>query len=221
MSEVFKPILFQGEMVRAILNGSKTQTRRLIKHHHAFKDYPDKLSEEEIKERRNAPLSIPAGYEERCIEYLVKNCKFKVGQVLWVRETWMHHPNNRGEFKYQSTASKQYLEEWPKCWNPSIHMPKEAARIFLMVKSVRVERLQSISPADAIAEGIQEFTKDGNVMKYGIDGWDWGTMPRTPEAGYKALWESINGAGSWETPQWVWVIEFEHLKDFKNPWNNG
>lgn len=176
-----KPILFSTEMVRAILEGRKSQTRRVIK------PQPDG----EIK--ANIPYEFYGTKTERIFTdtkaYLAP-CS--VGDILWVRETWAKDDT----YYYKADGSCG-----SRCgkWKPSIHMPKEAARIWLEVTDVRVERLQEITEEDARAEGA---------------------LPTREERGYNCcrdefitLWDSINskrGYG-WDTNPWVWVIEFERI----------
>jgi len=100
-------------------------------------------------------------------------------------------------------------------WTPSIHMPRWASRITLEITSVRVERLQDISEADAIAEGIERLDYQGQTSwrDYSLND-EWAAispMLDSPIASYKTLWESLNGKGSWDLNPWVWVIEFKKV----------
>ena len=170
-----RPILFSAPMVRALLAGTKTQTRRIIKPQHlAF-----------FNQDAAAMLS---DWNERPLPY------GQPGDRLWVRETFGHFECNQ-HFKpgcnvyYRADGNCLELEPW----RPSIHMPRWASRITLEITSVRVERLQDISEADAIAEGVY-------------------TDPACPAYdAYAQLWDEINGLGSWEANPWVWVIEFRRL----------
>ena len=154
-----KPIIFSTPMVQAILDGKKTQTRRVIK----IDDAPE-----------NWKISIAGTSIVRTEPYDVKLPRYAAGDILWVRETWA---DVFGKYEYRADYSesentyrvKRYGTTIAK-WRPSIHMPREAARIFLRVTNVRVERLLDISEADAIAEGIESFRPvpgDGSpVTKY-------------------------------------------------------
>lgn len=163
-----KPILFSAPMVQAILKGQKTQTRRVVKDPHAI----DLL---EMGQPNNA-LSL---------------CSRRPGDILWVRETWQHtkvlnlHPTDDC-YGYVYRADGQPWEDYEGwTWKPSIFMPKEACRIFLKVTDVRLERLQSISEADARAEGFDSVDS------------------------FFALWQKLNGTESLAANPWVWVYEFE------------
>lgn len=202
-----KPILFKTEMVQAILNGSKTQTRR--KNNHPY------FSEEELLEH-----TLPA-YEK--------------GDILWVRETFEFVPVQTApldldsdvqfKIKYKADSSESFNK-----WKPSIHMPKEAARIFLEVTDVRLERLQDISEADAADEGVtlDEHGRRGYTCylcdsylrgKGGHVGADYlcrdGIYLSTKES-FHSLWLSIHGPGSWEANPFVWVYEFKQTEKPKN-----
>lgn len=146
----------------------------------------------------------------------------EVGDRLWVRETFCpvypQDPSyNGGEpIEYDYAATYQHGDRLgdslgvKKVWKPSIHMPRVASRILLEVTGVRVERLQDISEADAIAEGIENNPR---LDPAGRCHWRVYGKPSTgtnvPEASYQSLWEDINDPGSWDTNPWVWVIEFK------------
>ena len=190
-----RPILFRTEMVRAILDGRKIQTRRVVKNPENY--YMDEMLDGlwPYKSLGN-PAKCPYG---------------KVGDVLWVRETWAplgDYPLCNYTFMYKADVSKPYSK-----WKPSIHMPFAAARIFLRIKSVRVERLQDIDWKEAKAEGIQQFWMYGGVSVIGVPGL---IYPKPNQAwtyteAFSKLWESINGPESWESNPWVWVVEFEPI----------
>ena len=179
-----KPIIFSTEMVRAILDGRKTQTRRVIK------PQPESMKDGKLPK-----------------------CPYQPGDILWVRETWyyeehMHEltagdpdlPSGRYKHRYICKASDPDYPVGNKGWRPSIHMPREAARLFLLVKAVRVERLQEITEEDVLAEGC------------GLASWTQDDWPKT--AGFAQLWDSLNakrGYG-WKNNDWVWVIEFERTE---------
>lgn len=180
----FKPILFSTEMVKAILSGSKVQTRRVVKEEHA----PVKISKDnQYLMPLDRLLSCPYG---------------QVGDVLWVRETMVLNKNSQtywpvaDGYKRSISALTNKPFESEKVV-PSIHMPKEACRLFLKIKSIRVERLQDISRGDAMAEGCP-FPNIKNQTN--------------PKQWFEDLWISINGKESWYLNPWVWVIEFERIE---------
>ena len=181
-----RPILFSTEMVSAILANRKTQTRRIVKGIALDWLAPDMFTPKFVASEDNKVC--PYGYEN---------------DILWVRETWALY--NLGGQKYIYKADNvEYAN--PK-WKPSIHMPKEACRIRLKIKSVRVERLSDISEQDAIAEGIELIgSRWKQYLKTRLD-----KTVESPKYSYITLWESINGAMSWEKNPWVWVIEFEGI----------
>ncbi|GGX01649.1 hypothetical protein [Undibacterium macrobrachii] len=214
-----RPILFSAPMVRALLDGTKTQTRRI-----AHSDSTEML--------RPSPF-VKSGIET-IHGYEVKNPYGNQGDQLWVRETYgievRSYGGGTGEF-YAYRATKPdavYCKEAsgttiPIKWIPSIHMPRKACRITLEITSIRVERLQDISKEDAITEGLSTISKDGKTWKYGIpdrdglpgrdnDGWPWSDWEEDPRLAYKKLWERINGTGSWDANPWVWVIEFKRVE---------
>jgi len=183
-----KPIIFSTEMVQAILAGRKTMTRRAVPLRivHQF-DWTKGLSDAVFVEQATGDVydaCYPAPY--------------KVGSVLYVRETWY-----LDDFGYQFRVCDNgqiFYDDGSTKWKPSIHMPKEAARIFLKVTEVRCERLRDITEEDAIAEGV----------RIGIGG-----MPFfSCKDAYAALWDSLNekrGYG-WEINPWVWVYTFERIE---------
>lgn len=208
-----KPILFNTEMVRAILDGRKSCTRRINKdandyvvpdmdfydsdkrtyavHNYSDKEHTDKLSTAE------------------------RTCPICPGDILYVRETWCALPVNeaghmRGHCVYYYRADGELRPEgWRGTWHPSIHMPKEAARIWLKVTDVRVERLQEISEDGAKAEGAN-FKNGKNV---GFEE----KMNRTAIERFAEIWNStIKKADldryDWDANPWVWVIEFERCE---------
>lgn len=192
-----RPILFSTEMVHALLAGRKTQTRRIVK---------------------PQPPAPECSYSA-----LLKKCPYgQPGDLLWVRETWAWDGQTSftdlqaiGNFWYKADDTGYS----PAKWKPSIFMPKEAARIFLRITDVRVERLQDISEEDAKAEGAQPSSHRCGGFGYYEAGGDvhececQGFIENSPAIeGYKWLWESINGAGSWGANPWVWVISFERCE---------
>lgn len=213
-----RPIIFNADMVRAILDGRKTQTRRPVKPiKHPFGHW---LSVDDVAGEMiggTGAVSCPFGLKR---------------QRLWVRETWNHanYPGCNYEAGTPVFYRADYLNDpwgadWERNpegmrrkWRPSIHMPRTASRINLEITEVRVERLQDISGNDAIAEGLVTLSKDcGRTWKYGLPdsdglphgaGWAWRDWEQDPRCAYKRLWESIYGADSWAENPWVWVVEF-------------
>jgi hypothetical protein len=191
------PILFNTEMVQAILDGRKTQTRRICKHQYWSHSELTDVNRNGIFQKVDRRVSCPYG---------------NVGDVLWVRETWcLTTPYGPEEyyFGYKTSsqteikASEKYNYYSPDEWKPSIHMPKEACRIFLRITNIRVERLQDISEDDAIKEGVQKIA-------YGYKHYTFkGASAEHARHSFLTLWKSINGSESWEANPWVWVIEFE------------
>lgn len=195
-----KPILFNTEMVRAILDGRKTATRRLIKPQPLFKN--DIIYRHENGKWYISPDNDNFGESE------IKS-KYQTGDILYARETWSYlwsaeNPKTR-RFVYRATDTYSFAEKYIAKfkWHPSIHMPKEAARIFLRVKDVRVERLQEITDEQAIAEGIipQKLVAGKTI---------------SPKYSFVNLWDSTLKPANldrygWEVNPWVWVIEFERI----------
>jgi len=178
-----RPILFSGEMVRATLNGLKTQTRRIIKPQ-------PKLSDKITKITNMVPGFVDAtGGEFRCPYG-------KVGDRLWVRETFVI--TGIGACFYRADGEIE-VRDW--VWRPSIFMPREYSRISLEITNVRAERLQDISEEDAQAEGV----------RLGFDWIDnLPVLPANFRAGFRLLWNSINTKRGydWDSNPWVWVVEF-------------
>lgn len=208
-----RPILFNTEMVRAILDGRKNVTRRVMK--------PQPVLNGCFWEWGGARWSdtIPSFTPLPC-HSLYNRAPFHVGDTLYVRETWTEIPDLFGEFpqyiyranysvdelKYEETPEELYTD-FPSCvrWKPSIHMPKEAARIFLRVKNVRLERMQAISADECAMEGIWPLYA-GPI----------GGREEYYKTAFEKLWDStikqedIQTYG-WEANPWVWVIEFERI----------
>ncbi|HGW4611669.1 TPA: hypothetical protein ACNIE9_003004 [Enterobacter chengduensis] len=209
-------MIFNGEMVLAILDGRKTQTRRIIKPQPEV-TLSGGLSGTWLSRPLNG-LLLPK------IEDIAIHCPFGVvGDRIWVRETWARYniDQDRHDIAYRATTPDDWPEEGR--WRPSIHMPRWASRITLEITDVRVERLNSINEHDAIAEGLAEISKDRRTYKYGVPdrdgypgtddcGWPWHEWERYPISAYSKLWESIYGDDSWQANPWVWVIEFKRME---------
>ena len=171
-----KPIIFSTEMVQAILSGRKTQTRRVITRLFRLMGGPDgiKLGGKPVGQAGNK--SNPLGFMTGCG---IERPPYELGDILWVRETWAQVNSVKGELRYTYKAKNPNNAMVHK-WRPSIHMPKEATRIFLQVTNVRVEQLQDITEADAEAEGCQPMTTP-RIAGVG----------RTYMQGFAELWDSI------------------------------
>jgi len=197
-------------MVQAILEGKKTQTRRVIKPQPVFEGGYDYPHENEL----GIFWKKEESYES--IEAFTVDCPYgKPGDTLWVRETWQLLPSGFDEIppemNYIYRATDKLSSECTK-WRPSIFMPRTAARLFLTVTNVRVERLQEITKEDARAEGINVGTVDTEKYEkstaYRI------FTDNLPIARFGDLWNSINtkrGYG-WEKNPWVWIVEFKKIE---------
>ena len=184
-----KPILFNTDMVRAILEGRKTVTRRVVR----LKELDEVLSSPARKENPDVP-------DSRFIECLC-TAPYEAGDILWVRETWQ--AKRGGGYLYKADTVKSFdlyitpdgrvVNEIP--WCPSIHMPREAARIFLRVTDVRVERLQKITYDEAIREGADRGRALNNFE------WIWNHTIKPADL----------PTYGWEANPWVWVIMFERV----------
>jgi hypothetical protein len=218
-----RPILFNGLMARALLDGRKTQTRRIVKLPHA-----NPLGKWEVvpwggpnggatREGHTVPFQNAIGHSRTgeifCCPY------GQPGDRLWVRETFVqgYPSDDDGRLLQYDDDGKEFpINTWYRAtdpglawvdddgftsdvkvpWKPSIHMPRAVSRITLEIVSVRVERLQDISDADALAEGVDRTNT---------------SIPGYAKERYHQLWESINGDGSWEANPWVWVVEFKRI----------
>lgn len=212
-----KPILFNGDMVRAILEGRKTVTRRVIK-----PQFKISLEGTEFECRHEKGFRDMGNNEWACRQcgYGVKaitggswiHAPYCPGDIMYVRETWHKYEKRIGKGEnshmaefYGYKASVANSEDASEKWRPSIHMPKEAARIWLRVVSVRVERLQDITSEEAWKEGARCTCMypvpdcAGNKAEF-IKIWDF-TIPK----------EAIQYYG-WNANPWVWVIEFERCE---------
>ncbi|OUY78126.1 hypothetical protein BLL03_05200 [Klebsiella pneumoniae] len=206
-------MIFNGEMVRALLSGRKTQTRRHIKWKQTrFTEIG------ELEDGSKWPWSEDA--EHACDFW--HPCPFgAVGDRIWVRETWARYniDQNCHDIAYRATTPADWPEEGR--WRPSIHMPRWASRILLEITDVRVERVNAISPEDAESEGLERTNFTGFGDEPGLPSYpepdvyfdplkkQWKEYP--PEA-FAGLWESIYGEGSWQANPWVWVIEFKRIE---------
>ena len=189
-----RPILFSAPMVRAILDGRKTQTRRIAK-----------VTDKDCKPGMITPL---AGFVPRTIANHISYCPYgKTGDRLWVRETFKQY---NGIISYK--ADGNWISDFNDIdnfnphenikWKPSIHMPRSASRILLEITGVRVERLKDISEEDAMAEGVDG---ENEAAKIGAEWYE------KPKRAYRRLWEQIDGPGSWDLNPLVRVVEFRRI----------
>lgn len=188
-----RPILFSAPMIRALLDGRKTQTRRIVK-------LPDDgVSTEMIDGWPHACNHLGLWFD--------RNDYGRPGDLLWVREmfgdrAWYSDLGliNKNRFYYAADGKRN---EWK--YKPSIHMPRIASRLTLEITDVRVQRLQEINENDAIAEGIER-------LDYGWQVYDESNNQKpfaSPISSYASLWRSINGVGSWDVNPWVWALTFK------------
>ena len=216
-----RPILFSASMVRALLDGSKTQTRRVMKpqpepspHRPGDYEWPCNAFQSMVSVADTRAPGAHGMAGDACPHG-------GHGDHLWVRETFGYvspnehqRPLSECRIEYRAdlpAGSTDRPGGWPatECvgdlarprWRPSIHMPRVASRILLEIVSVRVERLNDCSDADARAEGTPGG--HGVIPSYNYNA--------TPSEHFSHLWESINGAGSWASNPWVWVIEFKRV----------
>jgi hypothetical protein len=188
-----RPILFSGPMVRAILAGRKTMTRRVVKPQ-PYLLYRPETYKVVVDEYGQARWMDEEGHSEHTRGWdnpAYLECPYGMpGDRLWVRETW----------RFGGCGDKQYRADGEvplRCkWKPSIFMPRWASRITLEITGVCVDRLQDISVNDAREEGISEKECP-----------NWHAV-----TDFAALWESINGRESWDANPWVWVVEFRKVQ---------
>jgi len=214
-------------MVRAILSGAKTQTRRMLNGHPEgawISDGLGRITSKHPKQGRFG-LFVRRGVGTDFPELDIVPCPYGgPGDRLWVRENFCpiypQDPTYNGgrpiEYDYAATYEHGYrLGDSlgiKKKWKPSIHMPRDASRITLEITSVRVERLGSINASDAKAEGIEGQTECGPWRNYMREGyWFPEGKDIAPQLSFASLWHSINGPDSWAANPWVWVIEFKRV----------
>jgi hypothetical protein len=232
-----RPILFSAPMVRAVLSGAKTQTRRPV----TARGWDPQELPFVGQVDHGAKVGLNAYFKSGVDGFGVACPYGRVGDRLWVREAWS--PDHihvypcwtyvyRADSQFDHVNTKEHLSECRyeregvkhfEClacesfkWRPSIHMPRQASRILLEVTSVRVERLQKISEADAIAEGISG-PHDVGYTAYRVPE---DSKPRYSSAAgaFEALWDSINSKRApWASNPWVWVIGFKRISPAGTP----
>lgn len=206
---MIKPMLFNTDMVRAILEGRKTVTRRAVKPQpkggHSVLDYDDEAHTADILCGNGGEGGVFADWAETV------KAPCWPGDILWVRETWCESLGKAGKYFYRAYAGprdemKEYAHSFNR-WRPSIHMPREAARIFLRVKDVRVERLQDMRLKDCEKEGVQlNFIENGDLVM----------GPIRAREQFSGVWDSTikpkdRPTYGWAANPWVWAIEFERI----------
>lgn len=200
---MYRQIPFNSEMVRAILDGRKTQTRRKVKPQPVFRE-----GEYGIPVRCDDESFVFQIMPYECIYEQGRIPPYLSGDTLWVRETWCpcasidSYLDDKKLFAYRADYGEHCSVPWK--WKPSIHMPKEAARIFLKVKDVHMEQLQGISAADIRAEGLSSMCAFVGDMEIALPEW-------------RNLWNSTIKKSDlekygWDANPWVWVIEFERCE---------
>lgn len=193
-----KPILFDTEMVRAILEGRKSCTRRICKDANEY-TVPD-MDFYNADRRTYAVHNFVDKEHTEQLSTAERTCPICTGDILYVRETWKKAPNG---YYYYEDWQRNDIADVTK-WKPSIHMPKGAARIWLKVTDVRVERLQEITIDDIRNEGLSSMAVHAGDMEIAIEEW-------------KNLWNSTIKKSDldrygWDANPWVWVIEFERCE---------
>lgn len=195
-----KPILFNTDMVKAILDGRKRVTRRVVK------PQPEAIyvhgKQRDIINRNEIAFKVMNQGGKDC--YMIP--PYQPGDILYVRETWNRNEYGTG-YPWLYKASPEYNDFEPYNWKPSIHMPKEAARIWLKVTDIRVERLQDITEEHAKSEGengLKYNSKTGEELSAALDWFPftWNNTIKKPDL-YRY---------GWEANPWVWVIEFERCE---------
>jgi hypothetical protein len=212
----YHPILFSGPMVKAILDGRKTQTRRVIRHLFSVPPdwYPDRYNKTD-----QWTFWGPRGTPEsgKCSLPLFRCPYGQPGDRLWVREAWSPWANRPAIIYRADNVIREYSDPLPHLltmymdddnngWRPSIHMSRWASRLTLEITGVRVERVQEISEGDAKDEGV--YVNAHGV--WSVDGVGWYSCP---SGCFRDRWNALNGKRNfgWEENPWVWVIEFRRL----------
>jgi hypothetical protein len=238
----FRPMLFPTPMVQALLNGTKTQTRRIIKEQYKWDDFRILTNSNDDFLRICEVVNGPNGntYMERDAKKLPIN----IGDIIWVRETcaetcdefgspiivyktgnprWIGLDDDGENQLLGENKCEWSLDNYPACgkWTPSLFMKKWQCRLWLKVINVRVERLQEISEEDAKNEGIERWTDErlnSKPVRYAVYFQDCkpeDAMSYTscPIDSYETLWQKINGKDSWYKNPFVWVYDFEVMRE--------
>jgi hypothetical protein len=189
-------------MVRALIAGTKSQTRRVVKAPGWDPASPEYGGLTGIKQHADERIGLQAYFwhARSALAHGVRCPYGQPGDRLWVRETWRRYGDGIAYRADYGDAS--FADEVHAPWKPSIHMPRCLSRITLEITGVRVERLKDISADDAYDEGAADWAAETQR-----NGNKWPNIVRA----YQGLWESINGPGSWDANPWCWVIEFRRV----------
>ena len=215
-------MIFNGEMVRALLDGRKTQTRRIVKGTDSAVKFCKEwnINGEEVfvvlGEKDHTGMNPVLG---------AISCPFgAVGNRIWVREAFRVHSRatDVATLVYKASERNSWTEQThrvpvavcnkpatPEKWTPSLHMPRWASRILLEITDVRVERLNAINEHDALAEGVAKLR--GGFWKHYQPGWTQHQL--SARGSFVTLWKSIYGDESWNSNPWVWVIKFKRIEE--------
>jgi hypothetical protein len=229
------PIIFCTDMVRAITEGRKTQTRRIVKPQPGEIGFNCDIKFGYTAFTKERYISVRGGKlidgKKRYCENVIRSPYGKPGDILWVREK-VCDVGTKDKPYYLYKANGCEPRDETKKWKPSIHMPKDATRIWLEVESVRVERLQCICPHDAGDEGVEYWNVDYEAFEGGelvadYTNYDWKDDPNyedynfptyaNPVLSFFSLWRKLHGKESFESNPWVWVIEFKLLSATGKP----
>ncbi len=210
-----RPILFSGAMVRDILEGRKTVTRRIIKPSMRSADTQFELHQQQDGSWRPMHTFDESSMDHLGTEHPIACPYGQIGDRLWVRESFAdlqgtgieHRPDPAGPLQRYAfaadsppgSASDEARKDFGIKWKPSIHMPRAVCRILLEITGLRVERLQVITTEQLIAEGLQTRLREHDAECDLLHQW-------------KELWASLNGEESWDANPWVWVVEFKRIE---------
>ncbi|UVL07341.1 hypothetical protein LOY39_16680 [Pseudomonas rhodesiae] len=225
-----RPILFSAPMVRAILEGRKTVTRRGLPGYQIPTLDTDGQWLSVAQRHRQWGFAVSGETEQLCGKELETSgcCPYgKPGDRLWVRETWycnhsevqkgpylqpadmqdLDQAREDGDLVFAADGLNPYEQDQPT-WRPSIHMPRWASRILLEITDVRVERLQDITEEQAKAEGVRLYTDHAELGDWWhVEGIE--TYSADPRKSFELLWSSVGG--DWQSNPWVWVVEFKRV----------
>ncbi len=213
VGNVFHPMLFSTLMVQSLLNGTKTQTRRIVKEQYKWDDF-------RILTNSNGDFLricevVHGSHGNTYMESEGKKLPINIGDIIWVRETFFDSEANfvleayAPDFIYKADNENFKLNGEQIKWQPSLFMPTKACRLWLKVTNVRVEKLQDITEDDAKNEGIS-WNKGIIQSGYGYDG---SVTHISAKSCYKGLWNKINGKDSWDANPFVWVYDFEVIRE--------